>query len=863
VAVLSIQLEGKWVQTDDESLVALMLGGQAGELTPARDPARSVSAGPLIELLGPSQLEVLTRGIVQRLPGLYVTGPGSTDLMMLLERIRGLRAWNWADPLTGGRLTWLEGWLSELAGGLERAVQCYDAYLRGLSQEPIPRLVAYNNRGVLRILLRQAEGVRDIARAAIPSEENGGSAGASRLPAASFNLLNLLTHALNHHPLRDQVEDVLVDFMAGLPKPAREHCLGLDPSDLEAWGGTRSDSGAAQGRAESEGSDRPAPDRGQHGRSEDDGIREQLRKRMRILTDPTFVRLTHLIVFLSDDASGVSPSPDGKCTLEAVASQLRLWTAQPTTNGQNGQPTASAGQRRRRSQLDAYAEAASLLYTSDIPASLVPGDGTVSWVRQYADKAINLVEEYCLNGQYRLAENTLASLADAIEKSRGDPHIDPVLDEMSQRLAEVRRRARAHEQLTLYQACTNLVGQVKEFCDQSDLCQAESQARILFDRIKQAQEQVVGEDVSDEEARALLNDLPERIRAHLDKLTRRDIEQRIGRWREQLQETCPRDWRQPVPEQAYEALRKCHVNDPHGLVEDWRAWRLRLDKHQARYQFRQALADVTDGKAGEETREMLARAFSLDPGLTPASSPLYCMLALQKLENPPEGFGQTKADILKVARELLQTEPLGAESLWSPAVRTGLVEEACVLVERLIQAYRGVGAELDELWQTLEQSLVPAFSEAPPQVLREILTVVDACLKASPAHSFGKGSGIDPRNRLYVLRQTCNRVILVAEGEEALHEGRPLDARGRLREAIEAVAEEGSVSDQDLHLLRRAACGLYLAVFGKQDPLHRQQGVLDQIDRWVDQVQRGSRDVDCGMERIETIIAEARDQAGV
>ena len=126
-----------------------------------------------------------------------------------------------------------------------------------------------------------------------------------------------------------------------------------------------------------------------------------------------------------------------------------------------------------------------------------------------------------------------------------------------------------------------------------------------------------------------------------------------------------------------------------------------------------------------EAEETLAQALGFDPQLTPASAPLYCMLALRKQENPPEDLVKTKADILRTARELLQMEPLGPESLWSPAVRTGLVEEACVLLERLIQAYHGIGAELDDLWQALEKGFAPAFAEAPPQVLREIHTVVD------------------------------------------------------------------------------------------------------------------------------------------
>ena len=124
----------------------------------------------------------------------------------------------------------------------------------------------------------------------------------------------------------------------------------------------------------------------------------------------------------------------------------------------------------------------------------------------------------------------------------------------------------------------------------------------------QARERLASTDVSDGEARALLSDLPERIQRHLDRLRRQDIEQRISKPREQLHATCPHDWREPVRREAYEALRRCQINDPECLVEDWRAWRSRLDKHQARYHFRQALADVTEGQAdGEDARKCSPR----------------------------------------------------------------------------------------------------------------------------------------------------------------------------------------------------------------------------------------------------------------
>lgn len=885
--MLSIEIDGQWVPADDKWLVERILDGRAEELTPARDPTKSLTASPLIELLQPAQLEALTHRILQCLPGMYVTGPNSTNLGELLERVERLCGWNWGDPLTRSRLKWLEGWLAELAGSFERAVQCYDAYLRELSQEPMLRLLAYNNRGVLRVLLRQAEGVRDLACAAIlapgraaalgpdaerPSGPDGGRVvELARLPAACFSLLNLLTHALNRQPLCDQVEDVLVDFMVKLPKRAREHCLGPDPLNWEKLDDPEHPRQGTDRRADDEALDVGRKDSGDGGSQGEDrngqGLASnRLRKHLKILRDPTFVRLTRLVVYLADQAPGVASASDGACTLDAVTAQLQLWTAGSAAIVGGARPPGDAldEQRRRRSQLDGCAEAASLLYASDIPSSLIPGDGSISWVRQYANQAIGLAEEYCTDADYRLAESTLGSLSNALEKSRGDPLVEVVREEVTHQLGEVRRRAQAHEQLGLYQTCTDLVNQVREFCGRKDFCQAEFDAEILQRRVKQAQERLAGTDVSDGEAASILSDLPERIQKHLDRLEREDVEQRISKWREQLHAECPHDWREPVQKATYDALRKCQVNDPKCLVENWRDWRSRLDKHQARHHFRLALTDVIDGREdNRDAQEMLAQALGYDPGLTPASAPLYCVLALQKLENPPEDFNQTKADILRTARDLLQMEPLGSESLWSPAVRTSLVQEACVLLERLIAAYHGVGAELDELWQALEKGFAPAFAEAPPQILREILTLVDSCLKACPVHNAGRRSCIDPRNRLHVLQQTCNRVILIAEGEEALHDGRPQDARNRLEEGIETLALEGLLSDQDVQLLRRAVCAWYLAVFGELDAAYLQRRVLDHMDRWVDQIQGGDRRVNCSVIHIEKMIADARAQAGV
>mgnify|MGYP001389471306 CR=1 FL=1 len=854
--MLSIQIDGEWVQADDQSLAEWMLEGRVEELTPTRDPTQSQAACPLIESLQPSQLEVFTHRVMERLPGMYVAGADSINLTALGERIGRLRSWNWADHLTRGRLEWLDGWLSELAGSVDWAVKSYDAYLRGLAQEPVLRLLAHNNRGVLRILVRQAEGVRDLACAAIPSDDNGALAEDSRLPAACFNLLNLLTHALNRHPLCDQVEDVLVDFMIQLPRRARERCLGPDLLEIQ-----ESDDAKFPAQKEDEqgmeGTLRGAPDAD----SDRGAVRQNRpRKRLRILKDPSFVRLTRLVVYLADGASTLAPNLDEQCTVEAVASQLRLWTVE-SGDGVTDLGGAIRERRRRRSRLDQCAEAASLLYASDIPSSLVPGDGSISWVKQYADRAFGLAEEYCRNSEYKLAERTLASLSEALEISRSDPLVETLTEEIAQHLQEVRRRGQAQAQLELYQTCTDLVRQVSLFCGRTDLCQAEFDADVLNRQVRKLQERLVGEDVSEGEAQALVGDLPQRIQRHLDRLRREDIGRRIAKLREQLQASVPHDWREPVSRQAYEALRKCQANDPYCLVDDWRAWRSRLDKHQAQYHFRQALADITDGSGdGQDAQEMLDQALGFDPSLTPASASLYCVLALRKLKDPPEGLVSTKADILRTARELLQLEPLGPDAVWSPAVRISLVQEACVLLERLIGAYRGLDAELDGLWQALERGFAPAFTEAPPVILREILTVVDTCLKACPVHSRGGTSRIDPRNRLYVLQRTCQKVLLTAEGEEALHQARPEDATNRFTQVIESLARDALAGDQDGQLLRRAVSGVYLAGFGGQDPLYAQRRILDELDQWVEQIRGPDRTVDCSMERILQKIADAREQ---
>ncbi len=618
--------------------------------------------------------------LLLRLPGMYVIGADSTDLTTLLERVEALRGWNWSDALIRSRLEWLAAWLEELAQSYEAAIASYSAYLRETSQEPHLALLARSNRGVLRVRLGQAEGIRDIAAAAIPGEDAAeGIAGFMKLPAACYSLLTLLEQAFHRYPLHDQVEAVMVDFMAGLPRKARQRCLGPDPSEvefektgrpiLEGTQGTIDDARDAEERQ---------PDGADFTGSDDPGRRalerKLLLKRLKILNDPTFTRLNRLIVYLADGAQRIADPSGGKCERDSIAAELQLWPMEPAENATGARNPAGSPEKRRHEQdsLDACAEAAGLLYASDIRPSLASGERSVPWIRRHAQIAMRQAEEYQMSGQYRPAERVLRCLSDALEKSDDDSFAQSLREGITQRLDEVHCQAQDHAQRDRYRTCMDLREQVEAFCGCTDLCQAESESEALLRRVREAVEQFTGTNASESDVGPLLSDLPAEIEKHLAGLRRADIEQRVAEPRKRLHDTCPDNWQEPVRQETYEALRKCQVNDPMCMVEDWEVWRSRLERHQGQYHLRQVLKGVTEGRTNDDgAEEMLARAIGHDPSLSPACAPLYCLLALRKMKNPPQELMQSRDEILGVVKKLLQSEPLGPEAVWSPAARAG------------------------------------------------------------------------------------------------------------------------------------------------------------------------------------------------
>src|SRR5690606_36333152 len=84
----------------------------------------------------------------------------------------------------------------------------------------------YNNRGVLRCRFGRPGGVLDLGRAAFSLDFQTETA---RLPAACFNLLNLVNAAFRSESLRVQVDRALVEVLVRLPPAMRRQWIGPDP----------------------------------------------------------------------------------------------------------------------------------------------------------------------------------------------------------------------------------------------------------------------------------------------------------------------------------------------------------------------------------------------------------------------------------------------------------------------------------------------------------------------------------------------------------------------------------------------------------------------------------------------------------
>lgn len=837
--MLHLPLNEHWTAAEPELVARLILDGRLDRSTPARDLTREESEGPLERFVEQPHLEELSAQLLQRLQMMYQPGPNGLEPAALRARVHELCKWNWPDPVIRARLLWVAGWLAELTGSLEQAIQCYDAFLRQRSPEESLRLLAYNNRGVLHIRLGQPEGVADLARAAIMMDPERDAAQQLRpLPAACFNLLNLLNLAAVRSALRDDVEGALIDFMAALPKDVRERWLGPDPKPVkreadkdhpEAGQGTdRQDAGdetsrpgassAPSAQAAEAPSDAPTPE---------EAVRDDLRQRLHILQDTDFRRLNRLVSKLAIEAVKIAPPKRNESLLTCAVDQLRLWHPRPQVDVAGEAAGRSGPQSVSERRHDEYAEVASLLYARHVPSSLTPREYTVIWAERLAQDSLGRSEEYLARGDYDLARSALESTQTALRGWEQEPRVHSLLEQVQNRLDLVRRRQSAHEQLELHEACAEIRQRVEEFCTLTSVCQAQRSLGGLTKQLGQVKTDL--ERVWGEESARLMDDLGQRATGHLERLERQELEAKVQRSLQRLREHWPDDWSEPVRDDAYRALAECRAQNP-GRADEWDALKAQLNRHQAQYHFRRALRSVSDGNVdAPRVEEDLLLALSLDPSLGPAAAPLFGLLGLPSTVPASTGdLGKIPGDLLRIAGKLLERQPLGPDGTWSATVRSDLVREACELLQRLFRAFPNAAASAAKLWEALAQSLERLLTEGYPEIVAEIEQLVAACLAAGPEIAGGKGLRADPRNPLNILLEQCRRAGLVGRAERALHGGEP-DPEGAGKYFTQAL--ELGLDRRD-HL-QRVVRGLYLTQLAHEDPPDRQRAILDALDDWV------------------------------
>ena len=138
--------------------------------SPSKTPGTTAERS-LEQSLESPHCEALSDELLYRLRSMYASESPDIDIQELCEQVERLCQWRWANPYIAARFLWTAAWLNDVMDRLENAAEFYDAFLQTSSREDHLRLLAYNNRGVLRIRLGRLEGVPDLARAAVPESE--------------------------------------------------------------------------------------------------------------------------------------------------------------------------------------------------------------------------------------------------------------------------------------------------------------------------------------------------------------------------------------------------------------------------------------------------------------------------------------------------------------------------------------------------------------------------------------------------------------------------------------------------------------------------------------------------------------------
>jgi len=794
--MLRVRIDSREVEVTPATLAQMMLDGTVGRqhLTKTSDGA---AERPLEYALDPPHCEALTAELLRRLQSMYSPDSALDDIDLLRVRVEGLSRWHWREVESRARLLWVAAWLNELTERADAALAYYDAFLRVRCHESHLRGLAYNNRGVLRVRQGRREGIQDLAHAALGAEETGpGVEGTTGLPAACFNLLNVINVALEVGSLAEAVDEELVDFFARLPADQSADWLGtprLDDAVGEASGSSR-----------------------------DDGAQPLTRQSIlrgsghRMLNRLTSNLAAGAMRMADSGPSGLTREPDEK------AVRLSLWAGDVEGNG-IGKGSDPNGKPHAGYDYAFCAEAASLLVADDIPSALVGDEGPARRVEQLAQEELAEIESLVASGYHELAQSRL-EVQRRVLAALSQRRYSGVLGQIDAQLQRIARARKELEQVEFQRACGHLVSEVEQFCHLTSLSHAERRLSSLSRRFETQRVQGANE------MGGLLDELARRAEGHVAQLRCSEVRKRVRTPLREMRENWPSDWAVPVPEAAYAALAECHVNDPEGQVEDWVALKDQLDVHQAQYCLRKALSELPSERASwEEIEAILVDALSLAPDLWLTVAPLFGLLAPHNGTGGPQSTTNIRAALEAAAGRLLHKTQFGLQPP-DGSRRHHLLRRAHTLLGHSFQRLRDDSRRFLRLWQCLEQTLSPALLTGDEETIAEIEALAGICQARWPAGQLEAPSRADPRNPVRLFLESCERARCLVQAERLLGQQPPA-----VQEARTQVIQALRLGVESTEEFKRAAGGLYLADHSLNDAPPLQRQVLARLDEWAEQ----------------------------
>lgn len=833
--MLRVRIDSREVEVTPVSLARLVLDGKAGRHDLTKTPGGAAER-PLEYAVEPPHCEALTTELLRRLRSMYAPESGAQDIEDLRTCVESLCQWRWHEAGTRARILWAAAWLNELTGRLDAAVAYYDVFLRARCRESHLRVLAYNNRGALRIRLGRREGVADLMRSAIVTEPMPTRVDRlTGLPEACFNLLNLINVALEATVLTEAVDEEVSEFLAQLPNDLRRLWLGAELVDGVGETGRL--------REASSGGLSPCDEAG-----------DEPSERLLILRDPTYRSVNRLTLNLAAGAAGLTRGPArvSENHSEPTACQLFLWANGGDSDvRQMGQRNGGGWSLRR--EHNRYAEAASLLLAGDIPSALIGQKSPGSRAEQLAQEELAEIENLVSAGNYELARSRLEVQRKVLVALNRRRQLAGLLEQVDTQLRWIAQSEKELEQLDFQRVCGRLVSEIEHFCQLDRLAQAERALRPLRRKLEHYKAQAPG----DEAVMGLLDELTSRAERHMRKLRRSEAGARVRDPLRALRENWPSDWAVPVPESAYAALAECHINDPEGQIEDWAGLKDQLDAHQAQYCLRKALAELpADRLSWDEIEMVLGDALSLAPDLWLTVAPLFGLLVPVDDKRGSEGRDHIRTALESAAGRLLHEYPSALPDSGEDAQHS-LLQRAQSLVARVCRQVQGDAGRFVRFWQCVEQTLSSAAATGTEQTIAESEAIAGTCLDYWPAGQPTTPMRADPRHPVRVFLESCEKARCLVQAERLLGEqpSSANEARAHLDRALHLGLE---TADQ----LRRAATAMYLIMYGPEDSARVQRQVLVRLDEWAEGATAGAEQCVDEAGILDALAAIRRDVLG-